>query len=763
MRKNIKKRVLSLVLTLCMLIASFFAISPTAVQAASSNLSLASSSPYLADAFSWAKSMALSKVQTGKGNSIPSYQAALQARPVFCMRDWAHQVDGAALLGLSNENYNMLKAFANLQTPERKWYSIWEVNYDGSISPIDYQSDTRFWRNLAGMFELVDKGYRQYQWTANPDLLNDAALNNFYTHTLNDFITQHDGNGNGIAEEHSSDGWAGVCSYNEGPDVTLTEAADGLGSQYKAFLAYSAILAAKGDSSGSSEWNAKAAGLKTTFNSGWYSPSAGRFARGYTNSGYSPVTDFGYESSWFIPLKELCDAGSNATNYLDFIYNSFNASPSPNIEAWTYLPDVFYTWNQNDRAWSFLKHIMDSRSDYPEVSFTVISAIATGMMGIQPDAPGNKVTTVPRLPGDPSEVSMVDLNNIPVGSHNIEVKHEGNVKTTLTHNSGSGSITWEAQFPGTYSSLNVNGIPQSAATKTVNGTTLSYVTVTVPVNQSAAVDTGAAPPQQQTNLVANPGFESGTGGWTFTGACGRATNNPHTGSALAYLDAGTSNKVSQTITVGSTGVYTLSGWVSAGAAGGVFGIKVNGSSRTSVGIPNNTKYNQQTMSNISLNEGDSVEIYVTGAASRWVNIDDFSLLKQTETAANCVNNPGFESGTDGWTFTGSCGRATNNPHTGSALAYLDAGVSNKVSQTITIGSAGTYTLSGWVSAAGTGGVFGIKVNGSSRTSISIPSNTAYNHQSMGNISLNAGDNVEIYVSGATSKWVNIDDFSLTQN
>ena len=764
MGKNSKKGGLCLTLALCMLMTMFFAVSsPIPVQAAAaSDLTLTSSSRYLEDAFDWAKSMALSKVKTGMGNNIPCYQAALQDRPVFCMRDWAHQVDGAALLGLNSENYHMLKAFANLQTSARKWYSIWEVNYDGSISPIDYQNDTRFWRNLAGMFELVDKGYRQYQWTADPNLLNDPVLNNFYTHTLNDFLSQHDGNGNGIAEEHSSDGWTGVCSYNEGPDVILKEAADGLGSQYKAFLAYSGILAAKGDSSGASLWNAKASGLKDTFNSGWYSSSSGRFVRGYTESGYSPVTDFGYESSWFIPLKEICDAGPKAANYLDFIYNSFNAGPSPNIEAWTYLPDVFYAWNQNDRAWYYLKHIVDGRSDYPEVSFTILSAIATGMMGIQPDAPGNRVATCPGLPsGDPSEVAMADLNNIPIGNHNIRVKHEGNVKTTFTHNSGPGSITWEAQFPGAYSNLLVNGVPQPAGTKTVNGTVLSYLTVDVPAKQSVAVGTGAAVPQQQANLVGNPGFEAGAAGWTFTGACGTATNNPHTGSSLAYLDGGASNKVSQTVTIGSNGIYTLSGWVCAAGTGGVFGIKVNGSPRTSVGIPNNTVYHQQTISDLSLNTGDSVEIYVTGATSRWVNIDDFSLQKQT--TVNYVNNPGFEAGAAGWTFTGACGTATNNPHTGSSLAYLDGGASNKVSQTVTIGSSGIYTLSGWVSAGGTGGVFGIKVNGSPRASVGISGNSAYYHQSMSNISLNAGDSVEIYVTGATSRWVNIDDFSLTQD
>jgi hypothetical protein len=36
-------------------------------------------------------------------------------------------------------------------------------------------------------------------------------------------------------------------------------------------------------------------------------------------------------------------------------------------------------------------------------------------------------------------------------------------------------------------------------------------------------------------------------------------------------------------------------------------------------------------------------------------------------------NGGFEAGSDPWTFTAGTGRATNYPHSGQALAYLDAG------------------------------------------------------------------------------------------
>jgi hypothetical protein len=121
------------------------------------------------------------------------------------------------------------------------------------------------------------------------------------------------------------------------------------------------------------------------------------------------------------------------------------------------------------------------------------------------------------------------------------------------------------------------------------------------------------------NFLQNPGFESGNTIWTFSSGTGIGTN-------LAYLNSGTTKKIAQTLTIGTTGVYTLKGWVSANNTGGVFGIKVNGALRTSVNIPNNQTYNQQIMPGIALNAGDSVEVYITGAASGWINVDDFELL-----------------------------------------------------------------------------------------------------------------------------------------
>ncbi|MFD0697469.1 hypothetical protein ACFQZT_25670 [Paenibacillus sp. GCM10027628] len=762
--KRMLGNALSIMLVVCILLSvsliNGLGLVPTA-KAATSGLTLNSSSSYLVDAFNWAKPKALSYVQTGIGSNIPSYWAGYTYRNAFYSRDVAHQTVGAHLLGLDNENFSMLKKFAQSATSARKYYPLWSFGFDGTIYGADYTSDTNFVREIPAVFELTEKSYNQYLWTGNTNWINDSDMWNYYTNSVNGFITNHDGNNNSVAEEHSTNIFQGVASYNENGEG-LIESGDGIASQYQALLAYAGIQAARGDSSGSSSTQTRAANLKTYFNTNWYSASANSYIRGFV-SPWTAKTDFGKENSWFMPMNLITDPGSRTDSYLDYVDSTVSGMSPFNIEAYSYLPDTFYPWGRNDQGWKWLKKIMDSRDDYPEISYTVIGHIGSNLMGIKPDAPNHKVTTLPRLPsGNPSEVAWVDLNHIPLGGHDLYVKHEGNVKTTLTHNSGPSSLTWEAQFDGSHANLIVNGISQAASTKTINGKTVSYVNVTVGTGQTATVATGDPIPQQYVlpNLIQNPGFEAGTLNWSFTSGTGASSGLSHTGSQRAWLDPGTSNKVSQTVSIPTTGTYTLSGWTAAASAGGVFGIKVNGTARTSVNLLNNTTYNQQIMSNLSLTAGDSVEVYVTGpnSSTGWVNLDDVELKLSNQ----LIQNPGFESGTTNWSFTSGTGANSGFSHTGSQRAWLNPGTSNKVSQTLNIPSTGTYTLSGWGAAAAPGSVFGIKVNGTVKASVNILNYATYNLQTISNISLNAGDSAEIYITGpdSSSGWVNMDDISL---
>jgi hypothetical protein len=295
---------------------------------------------------------------------------------------------------------------------------------------------------------------------------------------------------------------------------------------------------------------------------------------------------------------------------------------------------------------------------------------------------------------------------------------------------------------------------------TISGTT-TVTPTPAPINLAQG-KTASADSSQSVNPAAN-----GNDGNTGTRWCANDGNTGH----WWKVDLGSSANL--------TGTQVM--WEYSGAYKYKIDVSTDNSTWTNKADKSGNTTVAQTMTDTFSATARYVRITVTGLPSgSWASFFEFSVFGSagptptpgptatptptpTSTPTNYIVNPGFESGTGSWTFTSGTGRATNIPHSGTALAYLDAGTSKKVSQTLTVGTTGTYTLSVYSAAAGTGGVFGIKVNGSSRASVSIPSNTSYTQQTINNLSLTAGDSVEVYVTGATSSWVNVDDFALTKN
>lgn len=450
--------------------------------AATPSLSLTAGNADLVADFGWAKDKALSWVQTGKQPTyIPSYWAGLTNRPAFYSRDWAHQALGAHLLGLDNENLTMLRTFALSATESRRWYPLWAFGFDGSIYRTDYKSDTNFVREIPAVFELTQKGAEQYRWTGNRAYVDDPDLWSYYTNSVNAFVTAHDDNANGVADEDGTGKiFQGVASYNENGEGLL-EAGDGIGSQYQAFLAYADILAARGDRRGSTA-AARAAKLKAHFEANWWSADAGRYLRGFAQSGAK--TDFGKENSWFLPMKGITSDGPRTQDYLDFVDASVSALPPFNIEAYSYLPETFFRWGRVEQAWKWFRYVAASRAAYPEISYTVIGNIAEGLLGIRADAPRHALST---LSGLPAAVPWVELDHIPLGGHDIAVRQEKS-RTRLTHHDGPRPLRWTARFAGRHFLARVNGLPHPARVRTDAGRVVSEVEVTVPVGRRVTVE-----------------------------------------------------------------------------------------------------------------------------------------------------------------------------------------------------------------------------------------------------------------------------------
>jgi PKD repeat protein len=440
------------------------------------NLQVTSSNSFVADKFDWGINKAFSYVKIG--TPVAGYAAAMDTA-TFCARDVAHMAEGAHLLGLDAENWSMLHLFAygaNRRVTQDYYWPRWHYHFNGSDSA-DFGSCQ--WRCLPTTFDVMQSSYRQYLWTGNDDWINDTEFETYYsnTHDYTKFMQHQDVNSNGVADETMQ-----LATYWEQSPDNFIEAGDAITYQYMALVDYSKILEAKGDLPGAATFAQKAADLKTHFETVWYSNEDNMYIRGFDAAGNSK-TDWGRESTFLMPYSDISDQGPRTERYLDFITkNIYNFGI--NIEATTYLAEIFYLHGRTSTGWYFLKNLMASGSGYPEVSYLIINNTIQGLMGIRPDAPNDKFYTLPKLS---SEVSWIQADHVPIGANDLTIKHEGTTKTTAINNSGV-TMTWEAQFYGQYNTITVNGTAVTVGTKSEWGKTVSYITTPINVGETIVVE-----------------------------------------------------------------------------------------------------------------------------------------------------------------------------------------------------------------------------------------------------------------------------------
>lgn len=485
------------------------------VKVANKTVTLESDNATLVDGFTWAANkMQQFIIEDGKQGYIndrynPSgpvsyfagYICSYAHETAFCTRDFSHMSAAGALTGLWQENKNMLTSIAESIIESRGYWQPFGFNFDGSPCTSSFYSEATFLRELPADFETIEKAYQTYLWTGDKTYINDETFLNWYENKLTTFVEEHDSNDNGVCESTGPEGALTLGSYNERSSRPLLESGDAFGSQYQATLAYAGILEARGETDKAAEWYQKAADLKEYFNKEW-GGTEGNYIHSYTKDGKT-YNDFSKETTWFIAYKELAEGNERTDKFLQFIADSVgdgigDTSYSPNnIEAYTYLPDAFFNYNEADTAWKYMQYILSvkdnpheiavqgTNGNYPEISFTFVSHTITGMMGVEPNAPENAVSTVARLPQD---VGYVKASGIQMGTHELDVKHDGLTESSMTNHSED-DLTWTVQFYGDYDYIVANGQVYKAEKSDINGDAISYAVVTVAAG--ATVDAAA--------------------------------------------------------------------------------------------------------------------------------------------------------------------------------------------------------------------------------------------------------------------------------
>ncbi|MCH5674825.1 hypothetical protein [Streptomyces gilvus] len=401
----------------------------------SPGLRFACSDPHLEQGFAWAVPQALSRVRTGDRGAVPSYWAALTDRPMFYSRDVAHQALGAHLLGLDRENFSMLRHFAASATAARGFYPLWAFTFDGAPAAIDYVDDTRFVRETPAAFEIAEKSVEQYLWTGDDRYLSDPVFTGYYRDLLREFVPRHDILGTGVAgEQDARDIFAGSPTYNEMPSAPdMQVASDGIACQW---AATAAIAAAARDKDLARQAQADAERLRLHFERDWWDEDGGHYLTGI--SARRTFGEFAFEPSWFPAVKRLLPHGDRAEAHLAFLDTSLEQRPPSNIEAFTYLPEAFFAYDHDTTAIRWIRHLIDSRALYPEVPFTVVSHLCTGLTGVVPRHDGALETRSHLAEG------WVEVEGLPYRDMRVAVRHDGHARTTLTLQSGTGPLQWVA-------------------------------------------------------------------------------------------------------------------------------------------------------------------------------------------------------------------------------------------------------------------------------------------------------------------------------
>lgn len=462
----------------------------TAQQPASSSpLGFTSSIPWLTQSFAWAKSQALVYSRAGSKTMGPWYEAALPGRNAFCMRDVSHQTEGAAALGLFAANRNMLGLFAQSAAESRDWAAYWEIDGEGRPSSADYVSDSDFWFNLPANFDVLDASVRMWRWTGDNTYRNDPVFQRFFRITMSDYIHAWQLAPDKIltrpriANQRQTEGRfvhsRGIPSYTEGTKDFIF-GTDLLAAEYRAIRSFNEIT---NDKALAQKMQPEADAIQSLLERiGWSEQG-----RHYFGTIHKDQSGSGSGDTLVLYFSAAKDP-AHIRGALDYV-SSPTYWKQINIEEESYVPLTLFRYGRNEAAYQILADISSpqkNRREYPEVSYAVIEAIVSGVMGLSPGPIGGAydVSTISRLPADHDQATLA---GVAIRQNQLDVTQRGVSKTLLKNVLGP-ELRWRAEFPGTLPHLKVDGKTVSAEHSTTEeSTAISWTDVTVPRGATVVV------------------------------------------------------------------------------------------------------------------------------------------------------------------------------------------------------------------------------------------------------------------------------------
>jgi hypothetical protein len=451
-----------------------------------SKLQFTSSDQQLVHAFDWAKKQAIAYAFAGDPVGL-WYEAALPGRDAFCMRDVSHQSMGAQALGLADYTYNMLHHFAADISQSRDWCSYWEIDREDQPAPVDYANDTAFWYNLPSNFDVLDAIYRMYLWTGDIRYIDDPTFDNFYDRTMNEYVKRWSLAPDVIMsrqrwllpmteeEVREEDGKSpfrrGIPGYNES-EHGYVAGIDLLAAEYAAYRDYAAIERMRGDDAGSKNAADQATAIKSLVNTKWWNATAGTFYSTLDSQHHLKGSDAMDVLYWGVANE----GPKTEAAVKDLLIQVQHRSPC-SVEEASHYAEVLYSHGAPGAGYSVILDLArpgHCRQEYPEVSYSEIGGITTGVMGVT-IVPGLE-REIETLPGLTAKTAWAEMRNLPIGRNLVAIRHEGVHESVFTNLVGP-ALIWRAAFPGIHRELIVDGRQTEAQTEKHSGIDVSWVQV----------------------------------------------------------------------------------------------------------------------------------------------------------------------------------------------------------------------------------------------------------------------------------------------
>ena len=472
--------------------------SSQAQSAAKSQLQFSSSDQQLVRAFEWSRKQALDYAFAGDPVGL-WYEAALPGREAFCMRDVSHQSTGAQALGLAANTYNMLHHFAAAIARSRDWCSFWEIDRESRPAPVDYANDSAFWYNLPANFDLLDASYRMYLWTGDTRYIDDPVFDYFYDRTMTDYVKRWSLAPSQIMmrqrwllpmtdeemreQRGKSHFRRGIPGYSESQHGYLA-GIDLLAAEYAAFRDYAVIESMRGDDAGSENAAYQAAAIKSLVNTKWWNPNADSYYSTLDAQHRLMGRDAADVLYWGV-----ADEGRKTEAAIKGLLTEIQHHRPCAVEEESHYAEILYRYGAQSAGYQVILDLArpgHCRQEYPEVSYSEIGAITTGVMGVS-IVPGLE-RQVETLPGLTTETAWAEMRNLPIGRNLIAIRHEGIRESVFTNLTGP-ALIWRAAFPGIHHQLLVNGKQTEAQNEEHSGIAVSWVQVSVGAGDRMQVST----------------------------------------------------------------------------------------------------------------------------------------------------------------------------------------------------------------------------------------------------------------------------------